>query len=414
MIPHTIRRRNRRHEWIIRNRLHPQHGVLTATLTPVLGPTGLWRKNPRNIGAIHSNGIKRINRLSPYGKALMNSASTVAKQAPQRALYRVEQPQAFIVVVADMVAGRLTDHDRDVLGLAQQMAAQQDQSVAVVGVVFGESKEEFFAHAGIDRLIHCSGEAFHGYCPEQILATLQAVESELSPLYWLFPDSIAAGAERGRRLAAYLGQRPAAGVWQVSQQHVISRSASGQCDYRRDIARILLLAEECASPVEDTRHEVLPVDIPLFQQGISRIRDGGSVAVDAQHIPLSEAEFILSAGNGVYDWQQFHHLSALLGATEGASRVAVDDGFMPRERQVGATGTWVSARVYFAVGISGAIQHMQGIGQCDKVITINTEPGCEMVKRADLAVIGDSGEILGELEKLLTHQHSAQEVDNAA
>ncbi|EPN56440.1 electron transfer flavoprotein subunit alpha, partial [Pseudomonas syringae pv. actinidiae ICMP 19079] len=83
-----------------------------------------------------------------------------------------------------------------------------------------------------------------------------------------------------------------------------------------------------------------------------------------------------------------------LGATEGASRVAVDDGFMGRERQVGASGTWVTARVYLAVGISGAIQHLQGIGACDKVIAINLDAGCDMIKRADLSVIGDGGEIL--------------------
>ena len=67
---------------------------------------------------------------------------------------------------------------------------------------------------------------------------------------------------------------------------------------------------------------------------------------------------------------------------------------MPRNRQVGATGTWVTARVYVAVGISGAIQHLQGIGACDKVVAINMDPGCDMIKRADLSVIGDSAAIL--------------------
>ncbi|MEI8599129.1 FAD-binding protein [Vibrio sp. M60_M31a] len=68
---------------------------------------------------------------------------------------------------------------------------------------------------------------------------------------------------------------------------------------------------------------------------------------------LTEAEFILSAGNGIHDWEKFHEAANVLGATEGASRVAVDDGFMPRDRQVGATGSWVTARVYVAVGIQG-------------------------------------------------------------
>jgi electron transfer flavoprotein alpha subunit len=109
-------------------------------------------------------------------------------------------------------------------------------------------------------------------------------------------------------------------------------------------------------------------------RSLSRIEDLGAVAVDPAAIPMAEAEFIFSGGNGVKDWDLFHQAAAALGATEGASRVAVDDGFMPRDRQVGATGTWVTARVYVAVGISGAIQHLQGIGACDKVVAINLDP----------------------------------------
>jgi len=135
-------------------------------------------------------------------------------------------------------------------------------------------------------------------------------------------------------------------------------------------------------------------------RNLPRIEDLGPVAVDPAQIPMAEAEFILSGGNGVRDWDLFHRAAAALGATEGASRVAVDDGHMPRNRQVGATGTWVTARVYLAVGISGAIQHLQGIGACDKVVAVNMDPGCDMIKRADLSVIGDSTAILQALIRL--------------
>ena len=120
----------------------------------------------------------------------------------------------------------------------------------------------------------------------------------------------------------------------------------------------------------------------------------GAVEVDPSAIVMAEAPFILSGGNGVKDWGLFHRAALALGATEGASRVAVDDGFMSRERQVGASGTWVTARVYVAVGISGAIQHLQGIAACDKVVAINLDPACDMVKRADLSVVGDSTAVL--------------------
>ena len=146
---------------------------------------------------------------------------------------------------------------------------------------------------------------------------------------------------------------------------------------------------------------------------LPRIEDLGAVAVDPALIPMAEAEFILSGGNGVKDWALFHQAAEALGATEGASRVAVDDGFMPRDRQVGATGTWVTARVYLAVGISGAIQHLQGIGACDKVVAVNMDPGCDMIKRADLAVIGNSSEILAALIELATEYRQGDARDAA-
>ncbi len=178
---------------------------------------------------------------------------------------------------------------------------------------------------------------------------------------------------------------------------------------QRALPRLLLAAAECAEPVSETRHEVRELHMAeQVARNLPRIEDLGPVAVDPARIPMAEAEFILSGGNGVQDWTLFHQAAAVLGATEGASRVAVDDGHMPRNRQVGATGTWVTARVYLAVGISGAIQHLQGIGACDKVVAVNRDAGCDMIKRADLSVIGDSTEILRALIRLAeAHRNGA-------
>lgn len=182
----------------------------------------------------------------------------------------------------------------------------------------------------------------------------------------------------------------------------------------RRAPRLILASVECAEPVSDTRHEVRPLELQnQIARCLPRIEDLGAVAVDPSLIPMAEAEFILSGGNGVKDWALFHRAAVALGATEGASRVAVDDGFMPRNRQVGATGTWVTARVYMAVGISGAIQHLQGIGACDKVVAVNMDPGCDMIKRADLSVIGDSAAILAALIERVAAYRQAGERDAA-
>ncbi|MDK1702345.1 electron transfer flavoprotein subunit alpha/FixB family protein [Serratia rubidaea] len=404
-----ILRRDPRAEWIARNRLHPQHAAMMMPTGESRGPSGLIRRNPHAVGFIGPNGIRRIDRMNVGMPTLRGGQRAVsAVQTTLLPLHRVEQPDYYIAVVPDMVGGRLSDHDRDVLGQAHALIREIGGAGAVLAVVFGEHREQGFATAGVDRLLELSGDGYQAYAPELRVAALSEVERQFAPRHWLLPDSVAGGFELGCRLAARLGERPATQAWRVDAAQSVCRGAGGSIDITRATPRMLLLAAECAAPVDETRHEALPVQLQQAVNAATRIRDDGQVAVDPNAVALAEAEFILSAGNGVQDWTLFHQCAEALGATEGASRVAVDDGHMPRQRQVGATGTWVTARVYVAVGISGAIQHLQGIGQCDKVIAINTDAGCDMVKRAALSVIGDSSEIMAQLIRLVREHHQGE------
>ncbi|WP_280561843.1 electron transfer flavoprotein subunit alpha/FixB family protein [Chromohalobacter sp. 48-RD10] len=406
-------RRDPRQEWIARNRLHPRHAeVLLAAgqgaASEWWGPGGLVRRNPHAVGFVGPNGVRRIDRSGTQQGAGGGGAAT--SPAERKPLIEIEAPDFMVAVVPDMAGGRLSGHDRDLLGLARQLAdADQAARGAVVAVVFGPHKESSFGEAGIDRLLHLDSPEVAGYAPEARLGALVMAEEAWAPRHWLLPDSKLGGGELGRRLAVRLGERPATGVWQVEADaevatgwHCTARGAAGSLDIRRPLPRLALALAECAEPVSETRHTAAELALPQpLPSTLSRIQDLGQVSVDPSGVALSEAEFILSAGNGVKDWQGFHHAAEVLGATKGASRVAVDDGFMARDRQVGATGTWVTARVYVAVGISGAIQHLQGIQTCDKVVAINMDPGCDMIKRADLAVIGDSTQILEALVTLV-------------
>lgn len=407
-----IIRRDPRAEWIARNRLHPLHAAMQTQQTSWMGPNGILRKNPHAIAAgfIGPSGLKRLDRSGAQQGTGVGGRRSAAAEV-QLPLHQVADPAFYIAVVPDMVGGRLGSHDRDVLGLAHSLAGSEG---AVLAIVFGEHKENNFSTAGVDRLLVIDGEAFQGYAPEQLVQGLRAVDNQFTPRHWLLPDSRTGGGELGRRLGAALGERPATRVWQVKDGQCIGRAGSGQQDLQRGIARLILAGAECAEPVNETRHEALPVELSTsVARSLSRIEDLGPVAVDPAAIAMAESEFIVSGGNGVKDWALFHRATAALGATEGASRVAVDDGFMPRNRQVGATGTWVTARVYVAVGISGAIQHLQGIGACDKVVAINMDPGCDMIKRADLSVIGDSAAILQALIEAVDNFRSAGQRDAA-
>ncbi|UCZ82952.1 electron transfer flavoprotein subunit alpha/FixB family protein [Pseudomonas sp. L5B5] len=404
-----IIRRDPRAEWIARNRLHPLHAAMQPAQHSWMGPNGLIRKNPHGLGFVGPNGLKRIDRSGAQQGGSGNKRTAAAEV--QLPLHQLALPAFYINVVPDMVGGRLSSHDRDLLGLARQLAGQDG---AVLAVVFGEHKESTFATAGVDRLLVLQGSEFEGYAPEQRVQGLRAVDNQFSPRHWLLPDSRNGGGELGRRFAAALGERPATRVWQIKDGQCMGRAGAGLEDLARPLPRLILAAAECAEPVSETRHEALPVELSTsLARSLARIEDLGAVAVDPAAIPMAEAEFILSGGNGVKDWALFHRAAQALGATEGASRVAVDDGFMPRDRQVGATGTWVTARVYLAVGISGAIQHLQGIGACDKVVAVNMDPGCDMIKRADLAVIGDSAAILDALIAAVEAYRSAAKRDAA-
>ncbi|MDD1965040.1 electron transfer flavoprotein subunit alpha/FixB family protein [Pseudomonas putida] len=384
-----IIRRDPRAEWIARNRLHPLHAAMQPQQASWMGPNGIIRKNVHGAGFIGPNGIKRIDRSGAQQGGSVKRSASVEAQLP---LHQVAEPAFYIAVVPDMVGGRLSSHDRDLLGLAHGLAGKDG---AVLAVVFGEHKESAFDTAGVDRLLVLEGSEFSGYSPEQRVQGLRAVDNQFDPRHWLLPDSRTGGGELGRRFAASMGERPATRVWQVKDAQATGRAGAGQQDVSRPVSRLILAAAECAEPVSETRHEALPVELSTgIARSLARIEDLGAVAVDPALIPMAEAEFIFSGGNGVKDWELFHRTAAALGATEGASRVAVDDGFMTRDRQVGASGTWVTARVYVAVGISGAIQHLQGIGACDKVVAINLDPTCDMIKRADLSVIGESADVL--------------------
>ena len=124
-------------------------------------------------------------------------------------------------------------------------------------------------------------------------------------------------------------------------------------------------------------------------------------------VNLESAEFIVAAGRGVGTQDGFDkvvNFAKNMGATLGASRGAVEQGWVPHTHQIGQTGKNVSPKVYFAFGISGAIQHIAGINGSDKIVAINKDPNAPIFNISDISVVGDLFEILPILELNLTHK----------
>jgi electron transfer flavoprotein alpha subunit len=123
----------------------------------------------------------------------------------------------------------------------------------------------------------------------------------------------------------------------------------------------------------------------------------GYEQVAAQQVDLTKADIILAVGRGIGGADKMapaEELARELGAEIGASRPVIDSGWLPRERQIGSSGQTVAPRLYLAVGISGAIQHLVGMKGASVVVAINKDPSAPIFSIADYGVVGDLHELL--------------------
>jgi electron transfer flavoprotein alpha subunit len=134
---------------------------------------------------------------------------------------------------------------------------------------------------------------------------------------------------------------------------------------------------------------------------------------DGEVIPLPGARIVVSVGRGIGGPEHvevYQHLAEALGAALGASRVAVDSGWLPFAHQVGQTGCAVAPEVYIAFGISGAIQHLAGMRSSHRIIAINTDPEAPLCRLADLVVHADANTVARALiEELGAARQGAQD-----
>jgi len=132
----------------------------------------------------------------------------------------------------------------------------------------------------------------------------------------------------------------------------------------------------------------------------------GFIKADPKSAYLEEAELVVAGGKGLRDEKGFGYLEELadlLGATVAGSRVAVDFGWVPYDRQIGLTGKKVTPRLLFAIGISGAFEFTMGIKDSKFIVAINKDPNAPIFKVADIGMIGDLHEILPRLNETLRY-----------
>lgn len=320
------------------------------------------------------------------------TAPTVPEPRPP-AIRVVEDPAFLVLVIGEGDGAGLSAIDRQLLGAARRLADPGGGAVAFLGPVEATSA----GAAGADRLIEVSSADDAEAASALVLAAIEA----LCPRHVVFAETQASG-DLARRVAAALDEPLFAALEHLDGTRGIRRIRAGSAERAASLPRLITIEPDRLAPHRGPRHEARPISPPPAPAAMARaLSIPEPVPVDRANQPLADAVFVAAIGQGVSDLDGFRRLAQRLGATQGASRVLCDQGLMPRDRQVGASGTVLAARCYLALGISGAPQHLQGIADVAHVIAVNTDLHAAMIKRAELSVIADAQAVIPALLRLL-------------
>lgn len=304
----------------------------------------------------------------------------------------------------------------ELLGQARRLADEVGQHVGAVIIAHDATAAIEMARTyGADHAYVVEGEAYRHF-------TTDAYSEAFAHLCELYePEVILVGATaNGRDLASHLAVKLEAGLTADCTALSIDPETAVM-QWERPAFGGNLYARICANThpqMGTVRPGAMPVPEPCPNQHMGIIRETyepklARVKVkefirDAQDagIALQDADIVVSGGRGMKgpeNFQMLEELAALLGGTVGCSRSVVEAGWLPASKQVGQTGSTVSPRIYFACGISGAVQHVAGMDHSDAIVAINQDPHAPIFEVADYCIVGDVFEVVSALIEELSH-----------
>ncbi len=311
---------------------------------------------------------------------------------------------AGVLVVAEQRQGKLNRASWETIVGAQQLGG--DITVLVPGTQTGAVANELAA-AQVKEIVTLEHAALEPYTPDGFTAALQDAIGQLAPDFVLLPHTYQT-RDFAPKLAARLDRAiitDVTGVKQSGADTVFIRPMF-QGKLTADVAPQgpgphFITFQIGAYRVDQVAKGASPAGVRALTVNldVSQIRQKPEAPFQQakQAVDLSQAERIVSVGRGIKEQSNIHvaeELAAALGAEIAASRPICDAGWLPMERQVGSSGQTVAPKLYFALGISGAIQHLVGMKGASTIVAINKDPDAPIFEVADYGIVGDLFEIV--------------------
>lgn len=316
-----------------------------------------------------------------------------------------------ILVFLEQRDGQVRSVAREALGEATRLAASLGGPVTGVCCAASDPGLAALGGAGADKVLFAKHEAFATYTGSGHAAAVAAAVAACGAKVVLFPAS-SLGKDLAARVAAKLGVGLAADCTALSVE-------GGKLQAKRPVfaAKAVQTVAFPASPalaslrpkafaaIEGAGKAGAVEELAFtWDAAAPRAKVTGMAGAKGGKVDLTEAEVIVSGGRGVKGPEHFvliEQLADALGGAVGASRAVVDAGWRPHGEQVGQTGKTVSPKLYVAVGISGAIQHLAGMTSSRCIVAINKDADAPIFKVADYGVVGDLFEVVPALTEAI-------------
>ena len=308
-----------------------------------------------------------------------------------------------ILVIGEVEKEKLTSTSRELLGGARRLASQMGGKVNLLLMGPAVTAAEEGIHYGADKVYTAKDAMLSESSSDACTHVIDAVCRKIQPVLCLFGQSDL-GRDVAPRLAAKLNAGlcmdcveitfDAGGNRILQTRPVFGGKAMAIMATTGDRLQINTVRAKAVSPEEpkaDRKGEVIPVT-DAVDASLIKVKLVDAKKIETEGVKLEDAKIIVAGGGGLGGpdgFKMIAELAKLMGGVVGATRVPVDENWVPLSMEIGQTGKIVSPDLYIAIGISGAAQHVTGIVNSKKIVAINKDPDANIFRMADVGLVAD-------------------------